>query len=57
MEHEVISLARSYSTAADSSLDLNALSAMAQDSLRKANFEAFDHLQRLFVHHDDDRNG
>ena len=57
MEHEVISLARSYSTAVDSSLDLNALSAMAQDSLRKANFEAFDHLQRLFVHHDDDRNG
>jgi len=57
VEHEVISLARSYSTAADSSLDLNALSAMAQDSLRKANFEAFDHLQRLFVHHDDDRNG
>ena len=57
MEHEIISLARAYSNALDTSLDLNALSAMAQESLRKNNFEAFDHLQRLFVHHDDDRNG
>jgi len=57
VEHEIISLARAYSLAVEDPLDINALAAMAQESLRKNNFEAFDHLQRLCLHHDDNRNG
>jgi hypothetical protein len=54
-DHEIIALARFYQDNRDSSLTASTLFAVAQEELRKVNFEDFRDLQTLCIQHDTDR--
>lgn len=55
-EHEIITLARFYQDRKDDALDVNTLIAVAQEQLRKNNFENFSRVQEQCIHYDKERN-
>ncbi|ELU01034.1 hypothetical protein CAPTEDRAFT_148704 [Capitella teleta] len=56
-EHEIVTLARFYQDNKDNSLSIETLLAVAQEELRKVNFEDFRDLQTLCIQHDTERCG
>lgn len=54
-EHEIIMLGRTYSVREQPELDISLLLAIAQDHLRKKQFECFSEMLRAFTHEDRDR--
>uniref|UniRef100_A0A8C2GV47 EF-hand domain-containing family member C2 n=1 Tax=Cyprinus carpio TaxID=7962 RepID=A0A8C2GV47_CYPCA len=56
-EHEIIRLGRNYSLREQPEVDLSLVLAVAQDQLKKKNFENFTDMIRAFTHEDRDRSG
>ncbi|MCJ8732529.1 hypothetical protein PDJAM_G00212430 [Pangasius djambal] len=56
-EHEIMMLGRTYSVREQSELDVGLMLAIAQDHLRKKQFESFSDMLRAFTHEDRDRSG
>ncbi|XP_016429443.1 EF-hand domain-containing family member C2-like isoform X2 [Sinocyclocheilus rhinocerous] len=56
-EHEIITLGRNYSSREQPEVDLGLVLAVAQDQLKKNNFENFTDMIRAFAHEDRDRSG
>lgn len=54
-EHEIMMLGRTYSVREQPELDVGLLLAIAQDHLRKKQFESFSDMLRAFTHKDRDR--
>uniref|UniRef100_A0A8C2L9R5 EF-hand domain-containing family member C2 n=1 Tax=Cyprinus carpio TaxID=7962 RepID=A0A8C2L9R5_CYPCA len=54
-EHEIITLGRNYSLREQPEVDLSLVLAVAQDQLKKKNFENFTDMIRAFTHEDRDR--
>ena len=54
-EHEIISVARFYQDRKDERLDLGTLLAIAQDQLRKVNYENFQQVLEQCIHYDSER--
>lgn len=51
-EHEVLVLGRHFSERKQPEVDMGLMLAMAQDVLKKKNFDKFPELTRAFMHHD-----
>ncbi|KAB5577048.1 hypothetical protein PHYPO_G00205490 [Pangasianodon hypophthalmus] len=56
-EHEIMMLGRTYSVREQPELDVGLMLAIAQDHLRKKQFESFSDMLRAFSHEDRDRSG
>lgn len=54
-EHEIMTLGRTYSVRQQPELDIGFLLAIAQDHLRKKQFEGFPDMLQAFTHEDRDR--
>lgn len=54
-EHEIMTLGRTYSVREQPELDIGFLLAIAQDHLRKKQFEGFPDMLQAFTHEDRDR--
>ncbi|XP_070539329.1 EF-hand domain-containing family member C2-like [Ptychodera flava] len=57
VEHEIMTLARHFSDRQEETIDINVLASIAQEQLRKDNFENFVKLMESFTHHDTDGSG
>ncbi|KAL0185168.1 hypothetical protein M9458_020865, partial [Cirrhinus mrigala] len=53
-EHEIIMLGRAYSVREQKEVDLGLMLAVAQDQLKKKNFEKFTDMIQAFTHEDRD---
>ncbi|KAK2840356.1 hypothetical protein Q5P01_014096 [Channa striata] len=56
-EHEVLVLGRQFSEREEPEVNVGLMLAVAQDVLRKKNFEAFPDLARIFTYHDQHKTG
>lgn len=56
-EHEIITIARFYQDRKDDDVSVDTLLAIAQEQLRKANFENFSRVQEQCMHYDKERTG
>ncbi|XP_053351747.1 EF-hand domain-containing family member C2 isoform X1 [Clarias gariepinus] len=56
-EHEIMTLGRTYAAREQPELDLSRILAIAQDHLKKKQFESFADMLRAFTHEDRDRSG
>lgn len=54
-EHEIMTLGRNYSVREQPEVDVGLMLAVAQDQLKKKNFENFSDMIRAFTHEDRDR--
>lgn len=54
-EHEIMTLGRTYAAREQPELDLSRILAIAQDHLKKKQFESFADMLRAFTHEDRDR--
>ena len=54
-EHEIITVARFYQDRRDEIMQKDTLVAIAQDQLRKAQFESFSFIEQQCEHYDQDR--
>ncbi|XP_078612386.1 EF-hand domain-containing family member C2-like [Branchiostoma floridae x Branchiostoma japonicum] len=56
-EHEIMTLGRYFSERQDEQVNMSVLLGVAQEQLRKHNFENFTRLKQLMMHHDTSRTG
>ena len=54
-EHEIMTLGRYFSERQDEQVNMSVLLGVAQEQLRKHNFENFTRLKQLMMHHDTSR--
>ncbi|CAH1245737.1 EFHC2 [Branchiostoma lanceolatum] len=57
VEHEIMTLGRYFSERQDEKVNISVLLGVAQEQLRKHNFENFTRLKQLMMHHDTSRTG